>query len=256
MTPEQSHDPRQVLRVSGADARDFLQGLVTNDLRKLDQGAIYAALQTPQGKYIADFFLIADGDDVLIDLAADQAPGVTQKLKMYKLRAKVDITVTDLGVTRGLGTPPEGAFADPRHPDMGWRLYEPGVTEPPEQAAEMDALRISLGIPAAGIELVPGETFILEAGFEALNGVDFRKGCFVGQEIVARMKHKTELRKGLRQVRVTGSAPVGTPILRDGKPVGTLFSQADGLGIAHLRLDRVGPGMMADTAEITLPTDE
>jgi tRNA-modifying protein YgfZ len=102
------------------------------------------------------------------------------------------------------------------------------------------------------VELVPDETYILEAGFERLHGVDFRKGCYVGQEVTARMKHKTELRKGLVQVRVEGEAPVGTEILADGKPAGTLYTQSGGLGIAHLRLDRAGGTMQAGDARVRM----
>ena len=115
---------RTILRLSGPDARDFLQGLVTNDVRKLDQNAlVYAALLAPQGKYLADFFLVPDGEAVLLDVAADLAAALMKRLSMYRLRADVQIEATDLQVRRGTGPAPESAFADPRHPDMGWRLY-------------------------------------------------------------------------------------------------------------------------------------
>ena len=107
---------RTVLRVSGPEARDFLQGLVTNDVRRLDDGPVYAALLSPQGKYLFDFFLVPDGDDVLIDVKADRAPALAQRLGMYRLRAKVAIEPTGLAVVVGFGAPPEGAFADPRAP--------------------------------------------------------------------------------------------------------------------------------------------
>jgi tRNA-modifying protein YgfZ len=107
-------------------------------------------------------------------------------------------------------------------------------------------------VPETGVELVPEDTYILEAGFERLNGVDFRKGCYVGQEVTARMKHKTELRKGLARVRVEGTPPPpGTEIVADGKPAGTLYSVADGLGLAHLRFDRAGGAMAAGEARLT-----
>lgn len=253
MASEYPHDQRTILRFSGETVRDFLQGLVTNDVTRLDDGLVYAALQTAQGKYLADFFLVPDGADVLIDIAAAQADDFRKRMTMYKLRAKIDITVTDLGVTRGLGDGPEGAFPDPRHAELGWRRYGAGATDMPDTAATLEQRRIALGVPAAGIELIPNDTYILEAGFEALHGVDFRKGCFVGQEIVARMHHKTDLRKGFQRVLVDGHAPVGTDILRDGKTVGALFSQSDGHGIAYLRHDRVGPGMIAGDAKVTLP---
>ncbi|MGP6087916.1 CAF17-like 4Fe-4S cluster assembly/insertion protein YgfZ [Antarctobacter jejuensis] len=244
-----AEEKRKVLRVRGTGAADFLQGLVTNDVKGLKDGLVYAALLTPQGKYMADFFLAPDGEDVLIDADADQAASLLQRLSMYKLRAPIEITETDIQVTRGLGEMPEGAFADPRHPSLGWRGYagQPGTD------ADWDALRVAACVPSAGVELTP-DTFILEAGFERLHGVDFRKGCYVGQEVTARMKHKTELRKGLAQVQVDGAAPAGTEIMAGEKPAGTLFTQSGGQGIAYLRFDRAKGEMTAGEARVTLPT--
>ena len=105
-------------------------------------------------------------------------------------------------------------------------------------------------MPASGVELVPDETYILEAGFEALNGVDFHKGCFVGQEVTARMKHKTELKKRLVRVQVEGAAPPGTSVTAEGKPAGTLFTQSGGTGLAHLRLDRISGPLLAGEARV------
>jgi folate-binding protein YgfZ len=150
-------------------------------------------------------------------------------------------------VVRGLGAPPAGAFADPRHPALGWRLYGAGT----EVWADWDALRVAHLIPESGIELVPDDSYILEMGFEALNGVNFKKGCYVGQEVTARMKHKTDLRKGLVQVAVTGSAPVGTSIEAEGREVGRLYTQSGGRGLAHLRLDQATGTMLAGTATVT-----
>ncbi|MEM0944029.1 MAG: tRNA-modifying protein YgfZ, partial [Pseudomonadota bacterium] len=134
---------------------------------------------------------------------------------------------------------------------LGWRIY--GGDGPDRGVrAGYDALRVALTVPEAGAELLPDETFILEAGFERLHGVDFRKGCYVGQEVTARMKHKTTLRKGLVQVAVEGSADPGTEIVAgSGKPAGKLFTQAGGLGLAHLRFDRAGVGMRAGDAEVS-----
>lgn len=240
---------RRILRLSGTDARPFLQGLVTNDVNKLDQGLVYAALLTPQGKYLADFFLAADGGDILLDTHESLAAGLLKRLGMYRLRADVDITETDLLVRRGTGTPPEGALSDPRHPDLGWRLYG---AEGGDDGSDWDAIRVARCIPETGIELTP-DSYILEAGFEALNGVDFRKGCYVGQEVTARMKHKTELRKGLARVAVDGSAPVGTAITAEGKPAGTLYTQSGGAGIAYLRFDRAQGDLEAGDARVRLP---
>lgn len=243
-----TNDNRTILAVTGTDRNSFLQGLVSNDVDKTNAGLVYAALLSPQGKYLFDFFMLAQNDAILIDVAADMAAPLSQRLNMYRLRADVAITATDLGVSRGTATPPEGAFADPRHPALGWRLY--GSADGSD-GTDWDAVRVTHCIPQSGIELIPNDTFILEAGFEALNGVDFRKGCYVGQEVTARMKHKTELKKGLAKVQVKGAAPVGTDITMDGKSAGTLFTQAGGNGIAYLRFSRASGPMQAGKANVT-----
>jgi len=240
---------RTILRISGPDRDDFVQGLVTNDLSRLSDGLVYAAILTPQGKYLADFFLQQDpqAEAILLDVAESHAAALFQRLSMYKLRSAVEIAPTDLVVSRGTGPAPEGALPDPRHPALGWRLIGPeDVSEP----VDWTALRVAHVIPETGIELTP-ETYILEAGFERLNGVDFRKGCYVGQEVTARMKHKTELRKGLVQVGIDDEAPVGTPILAGEKEAGIVFSQSGGKALAWLRFDRATGPLRASDAVIT-----
>jgi tRNA-modifying protein YgfZ len=253
---------RAVLRVSGPDARDFLQGLVTNDVRRLDAGPIYAALLSPQGKYLFDFILVPDGADVLVDVAADRAAALAQRLGMYRLRAKVAIEPAGLAVVAGTGEPPAGALADPRHPALGWRAY---LADPapllaaiaPLDPAALREIRIAAAVPETGIELVPDDSYILEMGFERLNGVDFRKGCYVGQEVTARMKHKTELRKGLVRVRIDGPAPPpGTGIRTgDDRPAGTLLSSAGPRGLAYLRFERADGPLTAGPARLTREPD-
>jgi len=243
---------RTIWSLTGKDALTFLQGLVSNDLRPLDgaPGIVWAALLTPQGKYLADFFVVrrAEGE-LLVDIAAPLAADTLRRLTMYRLRADVQIAPSDLTLTRGLGALPEGALPDPRDPALGWRLYAPAPLDVP--AVDWDAIRVAHLIPESGIELVPDETYILEAGFERLHGVDFRKGCYVGQEVTARMKHKTELRKGLVRVRIEGAAPVGSDIIgTDGKPAGTLFTQSAGFAIAHLRHDRARGELRASQARL------
>lgn len=240
---------RRIIRILGKDAEPFLQGLITNDIAKLQDGLVYAALLTPQGKYIADFFLKQDGDGILLDVAETHADDLTRRLTMYKLRADVTIEATDLHLHRGTSERPQDGLDDPRHPDLGWRAYR--IEPESDDGSDWDALRVTHCVPETGIELTP-DTFVLEAGLERLNGVDFRKGCYVGQEVTARMKHKTELRKGLRKVSVSGSAPVGTAIDANGKPAGTLFTQSDGNGIAYLRLERAKGEMTAGAATLRL----
>jgi folate-binding protein YgfZ len=239
---------RRIYRLTGPDARHFLQGLTTNDLKGVDSGLVYTAMLTPQGKYLADFFLTAQDDAILLDVDADLGPALIQRLTMYKLRSNVQISESDLKLTRGTGPAPAGALPDPRHPDLGWRLYG---AQGGDDGSDWDAIRVAHCIPETGIELTP-DTYILEAGFERLHGVDFRKGCYVGQEVTARMKHKTELRKGLVRVAVTGAAPVGTEITADGKAAGTLYTQSGGYGIAYLRLDRATGQMQAGPAKVAL----
>ncbi len=251
---------RAALRVSGQGVRDFLQGLVSNDVRRLDAGAVYAALLTPQGKYLFDFFLVADGEDVLVDVKADRATALAQRLNMYKLRAPIAVAPAGLEVALGLGPAPEGplVFADPRAPGLGWRAYAPDAAALVAGLAPLDpdrltALRVAHGAPETGVELIPDDSYILEMGFETLNGVDFRKGCYVGQEVTARMKHKTELRKGLARVSVDGDAPPpGTEITAGDRPAGALYTVAGGEGLAYLRFDRAQGEMRAGDARITL----
>ncbi|MCC5957778.1 MAG: folate-binding protein YgfZ [Rhodobacteraceae bacterium] len=239
---------RAIIKLTGTDPATFLQGLVTNDIRRLGpQAPLYAALLTPQGKYLADFFIVSWGDDILIDVAAPLADDLFKRLSMYKLRSPVTLEHVDIPVSRGTGTAPEGAVPDPRHPALGWRLYGTAL---PDDGTDWDALRVAHCVPESLIELVPGETFVLEAGLPRLNGVDFRKGCYVGQEVTARMHHKTDLRKGFVTVAISGSAPVGTEIMAGVKVAGQLFTQSGGRAIAFLRFDRAQPAMQADGAVI------
>ncbi len=244
MQGERAED-RVVLRIGGADAHSFVHGLVTHDP---GDGLTYSALLTPQGKYLADFFLLDRGDDLLVDVKDVLAPGLVQRLSMYRLRADVVIEEADLGVVRGVGNAPDGAYADPRSPSLGWRAY--GV-EGGDPTIDWDAIRVAKCVPETGVELIPNETYILEAGFDRLSGVDHRKGCYVGQEVTARMKHKTELKKGFVTVDVEGTAPVGTEITAGGKVAGALYTQADGKGIAYLRFDRAKGPMEAGEARVS-----
>ncbi|WP_460274721.1 CAF17-like 4Fe-4S cluster assembly/insertion protein YgfZ [Celeribacter sp. ULVN23_4] len=237
---------RKVIEIAGEDRLHFLQGLITNDANRLDSGPVYAALLTPQGKFIVDFFLVPEGDVILMDVPASQAEGLLKRLSLYKLRAKVTLSLSERPVSRGPGEASEGAIQDPRAPEMGWRAYDGR----PSVAVDWDAIRVPLCIPEFGAELTP-DTFILEAGFERLHGVDFKKGCYVGQEVTARMKHKTELRKGLKTVEIEGATPVGTEIVtEDGKAAGTLFTQSGGKAIAYLRFDRATAPLKAGEAVI------
>lgn len=239
---------RRLYQITGSDALPFLQGMLSNDVLPLGRadGIVWAALLTPQGKYLADLFVVGQAGRLLLDIKDSIAESTLRRLSMYRLRADVHFAPSDLTVTRGLTDAPASAVEDPRHPALGWRNYgSPGT------AARIDwnAIRVAHCIPETGIELIPDDSYLLESGFERLHGVDFRKGCYVGQEVTARMKHKTELKKGLLSVNIEGSAPPGTPILQGDKPAGTLFTQSGGRAIAYLRFDR-SDGLTAGTARI------
>lgn len=245
-------DSRVVLRITGEDARDLLQDLVTNNLDRLETGKlIYSALLTPQGKYLFDFFMTLDGDVMLLEVAKDRAPALAQRLMMYRLRKKMEIEATDLTVSVhwGTGDAPDGAMADPRSEALGWRLYGEPIEATVDRAA-YDALRVQAMAPESGVELIPDDSYILEMGFERLNGVDFKKGCYVGQEVTARMKHKTELRKGLAVVDIEGEASPGDEISADGKAAGHLRTISGGKALAYLRYDRAEGEMTAGAAKI------
>ena len=239
---------RKVFRFSGTDARKFLQNLITNDVNRLDTGPVYSALLTPQGKFIADFFLIPDGNDILMDVDADAAATLIPRLNMYKLRADVTISETDLIVSRGLNDAPEGAVADPRDANLGWRYY--GAEDHNTDAVDWDALRVDHKIPEMGREL-DAESYILEMGFEGLNGVDFRKGCYVGQEVTARMKHKTELRKGLVRLVADADIPENADVISNGKVIGRTHTSAGKRALAYLRYDRADGDISVNDIPVT-----
>ena len=237
--------PRALIRIAGSDHRSFLQGLVTNDVGKVDHGAVYAAILTPQGKYLADFLMVPDGDGILLDMDARLADGLMQRLSMYKLRADVSITRDPRQVAQGVGDRPEGAFDDPRDPALGWRSYGQDTATLPDWTDR----RVAAIVPEFGTELGP-DSYILEMGFERLGGVDFKKGCYVGQEVTARMKHKTELRKGLTRVTLTGDCAPGTPIVSGGKTAGEVHSIAGAKALAYVRFERLGTDAMAGGAQV------
>ena len=240
--PEQQ---RGIIQITGSDRVSFLQNLITNETSAI--GLHYAALLNPQGKYIADFFVLVRQNDILVDVAKVLQSALASRLTMYRLRADVKIEIIECDVSCGLGLIPETAFMDPRSTALGWRMY--GTTS--SDFIDWQALRVEHIIPETGIELGP-DKFLLEMDFERLNGVNFQKGCYVGQEIVARMKHKAVLRKGLKQIKILGSATPGSPILANGKPAGVIYTQHNGRALAYLRFDRVTSQMTAEDAIINL----
>jgi hypothetical protein len=246
-------EDRTIWQLTGRDVLPFLQGLVTNDVLPLGRapGAVWAALLTPQGKYLADFFVIrrpaGPEGEFLIDIPAALAPATLKRLSLYRLRADVQITASALQLSRGLGPAPQGALPDPRDPALGWRLYS--ETPLPEQAVDWAALRVDHMVPEYPHDLIPDDSYILEMEFERLHGVDFRKGCYVGQEVTARMKHKTDLRKGLARLVLDGDAAPGTALtLPDGREAGRLGTVAGNRALAYLRFDRMSGPLAAGPA--------
>jgi folate-binding protein YgfZ len=245
-------DARAVLEIGGPDRAEFLQGLISNDVTKLTNGgAIYAALLTAQGRYLHDFFLVAHGDAYLLDGEAARLPDLTRRLSNYKLRSKVTLALRpDLAVCVAFGddtpppTPASGVvFTDPRNPALGARLLLPrenigALPLAQTDAAAYDRLRLSLGVPDGSHDLIPEKSLLMESGFDALNGIDWNKGCYIGQELTARMKYRALAKKQLMAVSVEGPMPPpGSPILLGDDEVGEMRSGRDGAGLAILRLD-------------------
>jgi hypothetical protein len=266
---------RGVVRVEGEDAPDFLQGMLTNDVVGLAAGeARYAALLTPQGKILFDFLALrasAAPPVFLLDCPMALAADLAKRLSIYKLRAKVALSdasagfgvVADWG---GAADLPAGAFAyaDPRATALGRRAILPrAAAEALGDAAlpAYEALRIGVGAPSGGVDFAYGDAFPHDADMDLFNGVDFRKGCYVGQEVVSRMKHRGEARKRVVRVRLAGAAPApGTPVTDGALAVGALGAAAGDKALALLRIDRAAEAQAAgrplQAAGVTLTLEE
>ena len=255
-----------MVKVAGEDARSFLNGLVTTDLTKLAPGAgRFGALLTPQGKIMVDF-LIAEapaghGGGFLIDCPRALAQGLADKLTFYKLRAKatVENLSDNLGVLAAwdgtLAAQPDLTFADPRDAQLGFRILIPAELKEKlaeligaelVDAAQYEAHRIASGVPRGGLDFMYGDAFPHETNMDRLSGVDFDKGCYVGQEVVSRMQHRGTARTRTVKVLLDGPSPeAGATILAGDKPVGTIGSTWGGKGIALVRTDRVADALAA-----------
>jgi folate-binding protein YgfZ len=228
--------------------------------------ARFAALLTPQGKIIADFIAVeaaaGEGGGFLLDCPRTRVATLLERLKFYRLRAKVAIedvseTFTVLALWDGAAAPAapgaEGlCYPDPRLRELGWRAVVPGDSAMPDaeiaEPTQYEAHRIMLGVPQGGIDFAYDDAFPHEANMDQLNGVDFQKGCFVGQEVVSRMEHRGSTRTRVIPVAFSGLAPPpGTAVSAGGRPVGTLGSAAGGRGLAALRLDRVEEALASGT---------
>jgi folate-binding protein YgfZ len=260
---------RGVVKVVGAEARTFLNGLVTADLLTVTpERARFAALLTPQGKIIADFIIAEarteDGGGFFLDVPRALATPLVSRLNFYKLRAKV--MVEDLSEILGVLAAWDGAadteygliYADPRLPALGMRVMLPphlaakaaaDMGAALVDAAEYERRRIAFAVPRGGLDFMYNDAFPHETDMDQLGGVDFDKGCYVGQEVVSRMQHRGGARTRILGVAYDDFAPeAGVPVQAGDKQVGTMGSGADGRGLAMLRLDRVSDALAAGTA--------
>ncbi len=263
-------EDRGVLEITGADRVTFLQGLVSNDVRKVGpERAIYSALLTPQGKYLHDFFLVQQGEAILLEGERARLPDLQKRLSMFKLRSKValrdiggDVVVAaafgggagaKLGLSAEIGAATSfgggTAYVDPRLFELGARLILPrsagasaldAAAFARAEPADYDRLRLSLGVPDGSRDLVVEKAILLEAGFDELHGVDWDKGCYMGQELTARTKYRALIKKRLLPVKVEGTLPPpGTAIMLDGQDAGEIRSGRGDLALALLRLEAV-----------------
>src|SRR5437763_2462128 len=274
-------EDRGVLAVSGPDRRSFLQGLVSNDVEKIAADrAVYAALLTAQGKYLHDFIMIEHGEAIWLDAEAARLADLKRRLSLYRLRARVAIderpelaaaAVFGDGALDALGLPREPGTArtevdgpimvDPRLVELGARAIRPrerirsdlaGGDLAETDFATYDRHRLALGVPDGSRDLVLEKSILLESGFEEFHGVDWQKGCYVGQELTARTKYRGLIKKRLFPVRLDGPVPPGTEVAFGGKDAGEMRSSRDGLGLALLRLDAVAAGQPLSAGGTTL----
>ncbi|HXA26678.1 MAG TPA: folate-binding protein [Acetobacteraceae bacterium] len=250
-----------MIEVGGEGREDFLQGLVSNDVTQAVPGrAAWAALLTPQGKWLADFFILADGDRLLLDCERAQAPSLLQRLSRFRLRSKVTLRAAEeLSVYAAWdGTPTETptgqaiVATDPRLPEAGWRVLS--ATPLPATALETDwdRHRLALGLPDGSRDLEAEKTILLEAGFDELHGVSWTKGCYLGQELTARTKYRGLIKRRLVPVSVSGALPPpGTPVLRNAAEVGTMRSGRDQSGLAVLRIEALHATLTCGDATLT-----
>ncbi len=254
---------RGVLTVTGEDRIAFLQGLVTNDVTKVTgDRAIYAGLLSPQGRFLHDMFVVADANRLLIDCEADRRDDLAKRLRMFRLRAKVEITdETAQFRVSAVDSPVHDSpdlivYTDPRESALGYRVLAPVAQRQNAGADEFDSydrLRIGLGIPDGSRDMPPGEALPVEYGLDRLNAIAWTKGCYVGQELTARMKYKAQAKKRLATVRIEGPAlPPGTVLAHGEREVGEMRSSCGDMGLALIRLDAETDLIRCDQTTVTV----
>lgn len=277
-------EQRGILELSGPDARSFLQGIVSNDVEKVTPAhAVWTAFLTPQGKYLHDFFLAEGAQDaLLLDCEAERRADLAKRLKLFKLRSKVDladrtdemtsVVIWGAGAAEAAGLAPEAGaakpfhggalFVDPRLPELGLRALlpraalEPALAElgaAPADLIAWERARIAHGVPDGSRDMQVEKAILLENGFDELGGVDWQKGCYMGQELTARTKYRGLVKKRLLPVAVSGPMPEpGTPVTKaDGKEVGEIRSAAGDTALALIRLDALEAELTAGEAQVT-----
>ena len=277
-------EARGLLAAAGPDARAFLQGMVSNDMDKLSpERALWAAFLTPQGKFLHEFFLTLEpgADRVLLDCEAARLDDLRGRLGRYKLRARIELedasatysvaAIFGDGALDALGLPAQAgcaaafagglAYVDPRLPELGARAVLPkagaaaaleGAGFAPGSFVHYDRLRIGLGVPDGSRDLEVERSPLLENGFDELGGIDWDKGCFMGQELTARTKYRALTKKRLLPVEIDGPVPEpGTRVTAEGKDAGVMRSAADGLGLALIRLEHLEAPLSAGSARLT-----
>lgn len=240
---------RALIAVTGEDWRTFLQGQLTQDVSTLAVGeARFAALLTPQGRLLFDMFVIGREDGCWLDVEAAHREALSQRLTMFRLRAKVSFEPLNLTVAASDQEQTSGTWVrDPRLPELGWRGY--GVEGEADETA-YDRHRLELGVPGPA-DWGSDRTYPIEANFDLLNGIDFRKGCFVGQETTSRMKRRGSIKNRMLPVTFDGPPPAfGTEVLNGERRAGEILSGQDGIAMALLRLDRLEGDLTADGRKI------
>lgn len=251
---------RAVLAVYGEDARTYLQGIITNDIRKVTpDNAVFSALLSPQGKYLFEFFIIEHDGALLLETDKARLPELIKRLSMYRLRAKVTFeekpewNVAAIWGKANMQRADSITYTDPRHPALGQRiLYKmPAFTGMDE--GDYEAHRLSLGIPEGGKDLIVDRSILLEYGYDHLNAIDFTKGCYVGQEVTARSKHRATLHKYIHCVAAEKPLPpAGTVITSNGRELGDMRSSSGTIGLAVLRKEDAALSPQLDAGGITI----
>lgn len=247
-------DSRALIRVSGPDARSFLHTLLTQDVETLAPGELrFGALLSPPGRLLFDLFLWGEDDAVVLDVAADRRDALLQRLAMYKLRAQVTLEPDDRPVLAAWGVdPPVGFVVDPRLPALGWRACSAAVVA---EATEDDwqAHRLAVGVPDPAADAPSDKVYPIEADFDLLNGVDFQKGCFVGQETTSRMKRRGAIKTRMLPLAFAGPPPAfGTEVLNGELRAGEVLSGRDGAAMGLLRLDRIDGDLTVGGRPVTV----